>query len=104
MTEDMPRSDDIDRRLKGRIATLMRAGTLIATFTFVAGALLGWTGASVASTTAVIAGCGVLVALPIARLFVMIGSFARRKDTLSLGITGLVIVLILVSATTGLLR
>lgn len=103
MTESVP-TDEHDRQLRHRIATLMRWGTAAASVLFVTGALLGWAGAAVASMAGVVAGCGILVLLPFARLLLMLGAFARRRDGLYVGITTLVIALVVTSAATGLLR
>lgn len=103
MTESVPTGEH-DSGLRRRIATLMRWGTAAASVFFIAGALLGWAGAAVASTAGVVAGCGVLILLPFVRLLLMLGAFARRRDGLYVGITTLVITLVVTSAATGLLR
>lgn len=92
-----------DRLLSRRIAVLMRWGTLTATVLLIAGAILVWCTLALASSVAVVAGCGVLILLPVIRLLLMLISFARRADKPYMGITVLVLVFILTSAVTGMI-
>ncbi|PRB14166.1 DUF1634 domain-containing protein [Microbacterium sp. MYb62] len=103
MTE-LRSADEEDRALRRRIARLMRGGTGAAAALFATGAILGWAGAPLVSTAMLIAGCSTLVLLPFTRLLLMLGAFARRRDALYVGITATVIVLVIASAATGLLR
>lgn len=92
---------DEDRPLSRRIAVLMRVGTIIAAVLLGAGVALGAVGAQLANTLLLVAGCMTLVLLPVARLLLMAGHFART-DKLFLWISVLVLALVITGAAVGL--
>lgn len=92
-----------DRLLTHHIAVLMRWGTLTTSVLLVCGALLAWGGLAPASSVLIATGCANLVALPLLRLVLMLVDFARRADTPYVGIVLLVIILIVVTAATGVI-
>lgn len=97
-----PSVQDQDQTLARRIAVLMRIGTVLAAVLLSAGAILGGVGAQPVSTALLIAGCTTLVLLPVARLLLMAGHFARA-DGLFLRISVLVLALVIAGAAVGLL-
>ncbi|MGC5257147.1 DUF1634 domain-containing protein [Gordonia sp. DT218] len=90
-----------DQRLAGRLATLMRVGTVSIAMLLVAGTVCSWTDADVAATILLSAGCGLLVLLPVVRLVMMVDHFARSADKPFVVITALVLVLIAAGALIG---
>lgn len=93
-----------DRRLARNIAVLMRTGTAVASVLLTAGAVLMPLEADLPATILLTAGCGLLVALPVARLTMMVGHFARLADRRFVGITLAVIVLVVAGGAIGLVR
>ncbi|MDQ6523742.1 hypothetical protein RB608_09040 [Nocardioides sp. LHD-245] len=89
-----------DQALAGRIATLMRVGTAGASALLVAGACLRPAGATGIATVLLGSGCGLLVLLPVLRLVLMAGHFARLAErsyaTISLVVLALVIAAVVV--------
>lgn len=69
-----------DRRLARHIAALMRIGTLAGAILLAGGAIMGFTQVSNATTTLLIGGCGLLILLPVVRLIMMVGHYARWGD------------------------
>lgn len=96
-----PSTRDPDRALSRRIAVLMKAGTVIAAVLLSAGVLLGVIGVGLASTALLNAGCATLVLLPVARLLLMAGQFART-DRLFLWVSLLVLALVISGAVVGI--
>lgn len=95
-------TQDHDRALSRRIAVLMRVGTAVAAVLLSTGVILGAVGAQPLSMVLLVAGCATLVLLPVARLLLMAGHFART-DRLFLWISLLVLVLVISGASVGLL-
>lgn len=97
-----PKMQAQDRALARRIAVLMRVGTVVAAVLLSGGVLVGAIGAQPVSTVLLVTGCATLVLLPIARLMLMAGHFART-DRHFLWISLLVLVLVISGAAVGLL-
>ncbi|MFD4405258.1 hypothetical protein ACFWPH_21095 [Nocardia sp. NPDC058499] len=93
---------DRDAALAERLATLMRVGTASTTGLLVVGVVLRAAGAHQPSTIALVAGCGLLVLLPLVRLVVMLGEFARQADRRFVALTAAVIGLVIIGGAIGL--
>lgn len=101
MASPTDRSDD--RALARRIATMMRLGTATATVLLTVGAAFIYLHPATA-TVLLTAGCGVLIAVPILRLAMMAGHFARRSDRRYAAIACVVLLLVIAGGAVGLLR
>ncbi|MBT2496672.1 hypothetical protein J7E45_13755 [Microbacterium sp. ISL-59] len=75
---------------------------MIAAVLLSAGVLLGAIGAGLSSTALLFAGCATLVLLPVARLLLMAGHFARN-DRIFAWVSTLVLALVIAGAAVGLL-
>lgn len=95
-------TSDRDAALAERLATLMRVGTASTTAFLVVGVILRATGAQRPSTIALAAGCSVLVLLPLVRLVIMLGDYARQADRRFVAVTAVVIGLVIVGGAMGL--
>lgn len=91
-----------DRRLAASIATVMRIGTTVASALLVAGTVLASLLPGPAVTTLLAAGCGLLVLLPVIRLAMMTGHFARLADTSYVLITLAVLALVIAGGVIGM--
>lgn len=91
-----------DKTMARRIATMMRLGTAVASVLLVVGAILAYTDARLAGTVLLAGGCGLLVVLPIIRLVMMAGHFARHAERHFTAITLAVLALILIGGAAGL--
>lgn len=91
-----------DLLLARRIATLLRCGTIVAAVLFAAGAVLMVLHPG-AATWLLTAGCAVLVALPVVRLLVMTGHFARLRLRWLVAASVAVLALVVAGALSGLL-
>lgn len=103
MTErTTPRSAPADQRLARAIAALMRAGTAVASALLAAGTILGSMREGVGAAILLTGGCALLIVLPVIRLAMMAGHFARLADTRYLLITIAVLTLVSAGGVTGL--
>ena len=93
-----------DRRLAASIAMVMRTGTIIASALLVAGVVCLYLLPGPAVTVLFAGGCGLLVLVPVTRLAMMIGHFARLRDTNYVLITLAVLALVIAGGVIGLTR
>lgn len=91
-----------DETMARRIATVMRLGTATASVLLVVGAIFAYTNAGLAGTILLAGGCGLLIVLPIIRLVMMAGHFARNSERRFTAITLAVLALILIGGAAGL--
>ncbi|GAA1720304.1 hypothetical protein GCM10009809_15060 [Isoptericola hypogeus] len=101
MNDRATRSPGRDEALARRIAVLMRVGTATGTGLLVAGVACLGAGAHRPSAVSLVAGCSVLVLLPLVRLVMMLDDFARRADTRFVVLTAVVIGLVVAGAAVG---
>ncbi|WP_280418448.1 hypothetical protein [Nocardia carnea] len=94
-------ASDRDAALAERLATLMRVGTASTTGLLIVGVVFRAAGAYQPSTIALVAGCGLLVLLPLLRLVVMLGDFARQADRQFVVWTAVVIGLVIAGGAMG---
>lgn len=99
-TRPAPTTDD---PMADRIAAVMRWGVIAAGTVFAVGLTLDLLRLSGPARVAAAVGCAVLVALPAARLVLMVRDFARRRDVAFTVITFGVLVLTAGSLVVGLL-
>lgn len=90
-----------DRRTARSIATMMRVGTAGATILLFIAVIARWLDDTTA-TVLLTAGCSVLIALPVVRLLMMAGYFARLHDLRYLLVTLTVLTLVMVGGVVGL--
>ena len=102
MNDTAAPASDRDAALAERLATLMRVGTASTTGLMIVGVVFRAAGAHQPSTIALVAGCGILVLLPLARLVVMLGDFARQADRRFVALTAVVIGLVIAGGAMGL--
>jgi len=93
-----------DRRLAERVAVMLRIGTVVSAMLLAAGAVAGYERAGPAATILLAGGCGVLLLLPVIRLAMMAGHFARLADRRFVAVTLTVLLLVLAGAVTGLVH
>ncbi|MGW3549176.1 hypothetical protein ACWDHH_15610 [Janibacter hoylei] len=80
----------------------MRIGTVIASALLVAGAAVAYVQPGLTSKILLTGGCGLLVLLPVIRLAMMTGHFARLTDKGFAVITVAVLVLVIASGVVGM--
>lgn len=102
MTQSTTTRTTDDETMARRIATMMRLGTAAASVLLVVGAILAYTNAGLAGTILLAGGCGLLIVLPIIRLVMMAGHFARHAERHFITITLAVLALILIGGAAGL--
>lgn len=92
-----------DRPLPRRIAVLFRIGLGLSSVLLVVGVVLRVLDTGAVGHGLVIAGCAVLILLPVLRLLLMVDHFGRRRNRTYLLISGLVLGLVAVAAVIGLI-
>lgn len=81
----------------------MRVGTVIASALLVAGAAFAYLVPGLAATILLTGGCGLMILLPVIRLAMMAGHFARLGDTGFVVISVVVIGLVLGGGVVGMI-
>lgn len=93
-----------DEPLARRIAALMRIGTAAASVLLSVGAALALLRPGVAATTLLAGGCALLVLLPVIRLVLMTGHYARLAQRRYALISIVVLAFVVASGVVGMIR
>lgn len=101
MTQDTPSTMINDQPLASRIATLMRIGTVVASFLLTGGAVLLYTQMDRAATILLAGGCGLLILLPVVRLTMMAVHFTQLTDIRFVLITFAVVTFVIMGGVIG---